>query len=111
MTIAHNAQIHHYVGGYCWGKIKDKIQKGNCIADGWTQTGVYYVAIYHPWPILEKDGSIKTLTALLAIQPLLDELDLSSISFLEFVSATYSLYKSDEQNIETDHHDSNDLYG
>ena len=91
MTIAHNAQIHHYVGGYCWGKDKRQNSEGNCIAYGWTQTDVHYVAIYHPWPILEKDGSIKNLTGLLAIQPILDELDLSSISFLQFISATYSL--------------------
>ena len=87
-------------------KIKDKIQKGNCIADGWTQTGVHYVAIYHRWPVLEKDGSIKNLTALLAIQPLLDESDLSSVSFSEFISATYSLYMSDEQISETMSHNS-----
>ena len=87
-------------------KIKDKIQKENCIADGWTQTGVHYIAVYHCWPILEKDGSIKNLTALLAIQPLLDETDLSSVSFSEFIAATYSLYLSDEKISDTTSHNS-----
>ena len=75
------------------GRIKDKIQMGNCIADGWMQTSVHYIAIYHHWPVVEKDGSIKNLTALLAMKPLLDESDLSSLSFSEFIRATYSLYK------------------
>ena len=44
-------------------RIKDKIRMGNCIADGWTQTSVHYVAIYCHWPVVEKDGSIKNLTA------------------------------------------------
>ena len=48
-------------------KIKDKIQMGNCIADGWTQTGVHYVEIYHCWHIL-KTGSIKNLTALILLE-------------------------------------------
>ena len=74
-------------------RIKDKIQMGNCIADGWTQTGIHYVAIDHRWPVVEKDGSIKNLTAILDMQPLLDESDLSSLSFSEFIRATYSLYK------------------
>ena len=60
-------------------------------------TGVHYVVIYHHWPILEKDGSIKTLTALLAIQPLLDESDLRYVSFSELIAATYSLYMSEEK--------------
>ena len=91
-------------------KIKDKIQKGNCIADGWSRTGVHYVAIYHHWPILEKDRSIKNLTALLAIQPLLDESDLSSISLSEFTAATYSLYKSDEKISDAMSHDCQNLH-
>ena len=66
-------------------KIKDKIQKGNCIADGWTQTGVHYVAIYHRWPILEKDGSIKTLTALLAINHYWMSQTLAVFLFLSFL--------------------------
>ena len=82
-------------------RIKDKIQMGNCIADGWTQTGIHYVAIYHRWPVLEKDCSIKNLTALLAMQPLLDESDLSSLSFSEFIRATYSLYKHNNQDIDS----------
>ena len=75
-------------------RIRDKLQMGNCIADGWTHTGVHYVAIYHNWPVVEKDGSIKNLTELLAMQPLLDESNLSSLSFSEFIRAVYSLYKS-----------------
>ena len=82
-------------------RIKVKIQMGNCIADGWMQTGIHYVAIYHHWPVVEKDGSIKNLTALLAMQPLLDESDLSSLSFSEFIRTTYSLYKHNNQDIDS----------
>ena len=52
-------------------------------------------------PVLEKDCSIKNLTALLAMQPLLDESDLSSLSFSEFIRATYSLYKHNNQDIDS----------
>ena len=103
---SHLTQIYQYVGRYCWREDQRQNSKGNCIADGWTQTDVHYVAIYHHWPILEKDRSIKNLTSLLAIQPLLDESDLSSVSFSEFIAATYSLYMSHKKISDTMSHDS-----
>ena len=51
---------------------------------------------------------IQNVTALLAIQPLVDESDLSSVSFLECISATYSLYMWDGHSHENASHDSMD---
>ena len=80
-------------------KIKEKIGKGNCISDGLSCSGVHYIAVYHRWPHRGLFGEIEVLTALLAIQPLLDESNLGSASLAEFIIATYEMY-DDNMRIE-----------
>jgi hypothetical protein len=49
-------------------EIKEKIGKGNCISDGWSCSGVHYIAVYHSWPHRGDFSEIHVLKALLAIQ-------------------------------------------
>jgi hypothetical protein len=77
-------------------RIKDAFGKGNCIADGWSEGGVHYIAVYHKWPMRNKDRAIENKKALLSIQPLLNESDLGAESIAESVGATYEIYTADD---------------
>ena len=78
--------------------IRDVIGKGNCVADGWTCSGVHYNGIYHIWPTLQKStGNIVIKKALLSLSPMLDERSYGAKSYSDSLRATYDLYGSVEE--------------
>lgn len=78
-------------------KIRESIQPGNCIADGWSCAGVHYYAILHRWPVLQQsygESKIVVKTALLSCSPFINERSLDAKTTVESIESVYAMYGS-----------------
>jgi hypothetical protein len=81
--------------------IKKKIRRGCAVADGWSDGSSHFMGLKHYWAERNAEtNSIEVKSALLSLQPLVDETQLNARSMALYFVQIYSRYDSG-MNIET----------